>query len=51
MFNMQTIMKQAQVMQKKMEEEQKKMEATEVDGASAGGMVKIKINGKINKLF
>ncbi len=46
MFNMQTIMKQAQVMQKKMEEEQKKMEATEVDGASAGGMVKIKINGK-----
>ncbi|MFV0625967.1 MAG: YbaB/EbfC family nucleoid-associated protein [Alphaproteobacteria bacterium] len=41
MLNIQSIMKQAQAMQKK-------MESTEIDGSSAGGMVKIKINGKFD---
>ncbi|MDD4556045.1 MAG: YbaB/EbfC family nucleoid-associated protein [Alphaproteobacteria bacterium] len=48
MFNMQTIMKQAQAMQKKMEEEQKKAAEAEISGSSAGGMVKIIINGKFD---
>ena len=38
---MQTLMKQAQTMQKKMEEAQGKMALEEVDGASGGGMVKV----------
>ncbi|MDR1693712.1 MAG: YbaB/EbfC family nucleoid-associated protein [Lactobacillaceae bacterium] len=46
MMNIQSIMKQAQTMQKKMEEQQKKLEASEFEGSSAGGMVKITINGK-----
>lgn len=48
MFNMKTLMQQAQNMQKKMQEEQKKLEATEVEGSSAGGMVKVVINGKFD---
>ena len=39
MMNMQGLMKQAQMMQKKMEE-------SEVTGSSGGGMVKVTLNGK-----
>lgn len=48
MMNIQSIMKQAQAMQKKMEEEQKKLAETEFEGSSGGGMVKITINGKFD---
>ena len=46
MMNIQGIMKQAQMMQKKMEEEQAKLAQEEVEGTSGGGMVKIILNGK-----
>ncbi len=45
-MNIQGIMKQAQMMQKKMEEEQAKLAQEEVEGASGGGMVKVTLNGK-----
>lgn len=40
------IMRQAQQMQAKINEAQKKLEALEVDGSSGGGMVKLRITGK-----
>jgi hypothetical protein len=40
------IMRQAQQMQAKIAEAQKKLEAMEVEGSAGGGMVKLKINGK-----
>ena len=40
------IMRQAQAMQAKINEAQKKLEAMEVEGASGGGLVKLKLNGK-----
>ena len=40
------MLKQAQQMQAKMEEMQAKLEATVVDGASGGGMVKVSLSGK-----
>lgn len=43
---MQNLMKQAQVMQKKMEEAQEKLAQSEVTGVSGGGMVKVTMNGK-----
>ncbi len=46
MNNMSQIMKQAKAMQEKMAEMQKKIEQTEVEGASGGGAVKVLINGK-----
>lgn len=46
MMNIQGIMKQAQMMQKKMEEAQEKASQEEVLGTSGGGMVKITLNGK-----
>ncbi len=46
MMNIQGLMKQAQIMQKKMQEEQVKLAEEEVEGSSGGGMVKININGK-----
>ena len=46
MMNMQGIMKQAQMMQKKMEEAQQKLAESEVTGTSGGGLVKITLNGK-----
>ena len=46
MFNMQGIMKQAQMMQKRMEETQSKLSLQEVEGASGAGMVKVVVNGK-----
>lgn len=48
MMNIQGIMKQAQMMQKKMEEEQKKLADTEVSGSSGGGAVKVVISGKFD---
>ena len=41
-------MKQAQMMQKKMEEEQAKLAQEEIEGSSGGGMVKVVLNGKFD---
>ena len=46
MMNIQGLMKQAQMMQKKMQEEQNRLAEEEVDGTSGGGMVKVTLNGK-----
>ncbi len=46
MMNIQGLMKQAQAMQKKMEEMQEKLSKEEITGQSGGGMVKITMNGK-----
>lgn len=46
MMNMQAILKQAQMMQKKMEETQSKLAAEEVFGTSGGGLVEVVLNGK-----
>ena len=46
MLNIQGLMKQAQVMQKKMQEAQAKLAETEVEGVSANGAVKVLLNGK-----
>lgn len=48
MMNMQGLMKQAQMMQKKMAEAQEKLAQTEVSGISGGGMVKVTVTGKMN---
>ena len=40
------LMRQAQQMQAKINEAQKKLEAMEVEGSSGGGMVKLRLNGK-----
>lgn len=45
-MNIQGIMKQAQAMQKKMEEMQEKLSQEEVEGTAGGGMVKVILNGK-----
>ena len=39
MMNVQGLMKQAQMMQKKMQEEQQRLESEEFEGVSGGGMV------------
>ena len=46
MLNIQGLMKQAQVMQKKMQEAQEKLAQTEVTGTSANGLVSVTLNGK-----
>jgi len=46
MLNIQGLMKQAQMMQKKMQEEQEKLAKTEVTGSAANGMVSVVLNGK-----
>ena len=46
MMNIQGLMKQAQMMQKRMEETQGKLALQEVEGASGAGMVKVTVNGK-----
>ncbi len=46
MMNIQGLMKQAQMMQKKMQEEQAKLAEEIVEGTSGGGMVKISLNGQ-----
>jgi nucleoid-associated protein EbfC len=40
------IMRQAQAMQAKINEAQKKLEAMEVEGTAGGGMVKVRLSGK-----
>ena len=40
------IMRQAQQMQAKINEAQKKLEAMEVEGTAGGGLVKLRISGK-----
>ena len=40
------MLKQAQQMQARMQEMQAKLEATEVEGSSGGGMVKVRMTGK-----
>lgn len=44
--NMQALMKQAQQMQKQMEDAQKELEAKEVTGSAGGGMVTVVATGK-----
>ena len=46
MNNMSQIMKQAKAMQEKMAEMQKKIEQTEVEGISGGGLVKVTATAK-----
>ena len=46
MMNIQGIMKQAQMMQKKMEEAQAKLAQQEVEGTSGAGLVKVIMSGK-----
>ncbi len=46
MLNIQGIMKQAQAMQKKMEDMQNQLAQQEIEGSSGGGMVKVTLNGK-----
>lgn len=48
MMNIQGLMKQAQAMQKKMEEAQDKLALQEVSGSSAGGLVNVVLNGKFD---
>jgi nucleoid-associated protein EbfC len=45
-MNINQIMKQAQAMQKKLEESQAKLAEAEFEGTSGGGMVKATISGK-----
>lgn len=44
--NMSNLMKQAQRMQRQMEEKQKEMEAKEFIGTAGGGVVSVTLNGK-----
>ena len=46
MMNIQGIMKQAQMMQKKMQETQTRLGQEEREGTSAGGLVKVVLNGR-----
>ncbi|WP_424810432.1 YbaB/EbfC family nucleoid-associated protein [Roseococcus sp. YIM B11640] len=46
MKNLGNMLKQAQQMQTKMAEMQAKLEATEVEGQSGAGMVKVRLTGK-----
>ena len=46
MKNLGSMLKQAQQMQARMQEMQAKLEATEVEGAAGGGMVKVTLTGK-----
>jgi len=42
------IMKQAQAMQKRMEEAQKKLELEVIEGQAGGGLVKVELSGKFD---
>lgn len=44
-MNIQQLMKQAQAMQKKVADAQEKLAATEYEGVSGGGLIKVLING------
>lgn len=46
MLNIQGLMKQAQVMQKKMQEAQEKLAAAEMIGTAANGLITVTLNGK-----
>lgn len=46
MMNIQGLMKQAQMMQKKMQETQTRLASEEREGSSGGGLVKITLNGR-----
>lgn len=46
MMNIQGLMKQAQMMQKKMQEAQTRLASEEREGSSGGGLVKITLNGR-----
>ena len=46
MKNLGNMLKQAQQMQARMQEMQAKLEATEVEGAAGGGMIKVTLTGK-----
>ena len=46
MLNIQGLMKQAQMMQKKMQEEQEKLGHKEVEGTAANGFLTVMLNGK-----
>ncbi|WP_203071733.1 YbaB/EbfC family nucleoid-associated protein [Falsiroseomonas ponticola] len=46
MKNLGNMLKQAQQMQTRMQEMQAKLEAAEMEGASGGGMVKVRLSGK-----
>ena len=46
MTDFNNMIKQAQELQKKMADAQKKVEELEAEGTSGGGLVKVKINGK-----
>lgn len=46
MLNIQGLMKQAQVMQKKMQEAQEKLAEAEVTGTAANGLINITLSGK-----
>ncbi len=46
MKNLGQMMKQAQELQAKMGEMQAKLETLDIEGASAGGMVTVRLNGK-----
>lgn len=46
MLNIQGLMKQAQIMQKKMQETQARLSQEEREGTSGGGLVKVVLNGK-----
>ncbi|MBL8530854.1 MAG: YbaB/EbfC family nucleoid-associated protein [Hyphomonadaceae bacterium] len=46
MKDLSQIMRQAQAMQAKINEAQKKLEAMEVEGTAGGGLVKVRLSGK-----
>lgn len=46
MLNIQGLMKQAQMMQRKMQEAQEKLAGTEITGTSGNGMVSVVLTGK-----
>ena len=46
MFNMQGLMKQAQMMQQQMKQTQERLALEEREGTSGGGLVKVTLNGK-----
>ena len=46
MLNIQGLMKQAQIMQKKMQETQARLGQEEREGTAGGGLVKVTLNGK-----
>ena len=46
MLNIQGLMKQAQIMQKKMQETQARLSQEEREGTAGGGLVKVTLNGR-----